>query len=47
MALTKLLLDRWGEGVLILKVVHEVGELATFHAVMAPIEAIVGGREGI
>src|SRR6266851_2814098 len=47
MGLAELLSDRWGEGVLVLKVAHEVGELSSFHVVAAPVEAVMGGREGI
>jgi len=45
--LAKLLSDRWGEGVLVFKVAHEVGELSPFHVVAAPVEAVAGGGEGI
>ena len=41
------LLDLGDEGVVVFKVVHEVGELACFHAVVAGINAVVGGGEGV
>ncbi len=47
MVSAELLSDRWGEGVLVLKVAHEVGELSPFHVVAAPVKAVMGGGEGI
>jgi len=38
--------DAGGEGVVVLKVVHKVGDLGCLHVVAAAVEAIVGGEEG-
>ncbi len=39
--------ESWGKGVSVLEVVHEVGELSSFHAVLAGIELVMGGTEGV
>src|SRR5216683_981058 len=39
--------DSRGEAVLVLEVTHEVGELSALHTVLAGIELVSGGAEGI
>ncbi len=39
--------ELWDEGVLVLEVSHEVGELALFHAVLAGIELVMCGGEDV
>ncbi len=34
--------DWWGEGVPILEMLDQVGDLSPFHVVVAPIEVVVG-----
>jgi len=41
------LTDWWGEGIPVLKMSDQVGDLSPLHVVVAPIEAIVGRGEGI
>ncbi len=46
MVLSKLR-ESGGKGVPVLKMLHEVGELTPFYAVMTGVELVTGGGEGI